>query len=142
MAYEYLMSVKIDESFPTAKDIATKITKQYGIVTTSGRLPIAFVRSFLDAKMQVAGLVRLRTASTKAFVYQNSEEIFSFLDSIFDKLRTSKALVIEILTAYGKEVYKLLYKPAVKFIRRKAVGICYDELPHLHCNFMPMESVK
>lgn len=137
MSYEYLMAVKIDENYPTAKEIATKISKKYGIVTVSGRIPVSFVRSFLDAKMKVTGLTRLMTATEKVFVYQNYKDIFIFLDEVFEKLKNAKAMVFDLFTADGMESHKLLYKPAVTFYRKRPVGIPYDTMPRYSCTILP-----
>lgn len=123
------MAVKIDENFPTAKEIATKITNKYGIVTASGRIPVSFVRSFLDANMKASGLTRLMTSTGKVFVYQNYKEVFTFLDKVFEELKAAKAMVFDLSTTDGIESHRLLYKPAVTFIRKKPVGIPYDTMP-------------
>ena len=48
----YLSEIDFNEEFPTAKELAKRLARDYGIVTHHGTPHVGFVRSFLDLDLE------------------------------------------------------------------------------------------
>ena len=91
----YLSEIDFNEEFPTAKELAKRLARDYGIVTHHGTPHTSFVRFFLDMDIKLHHKQKLMTTTTpRAYVYQNADVLFDFIEKILPELEEKKAVTI------------------------------------------------
>lgn len=124
----YLSEINFDEEFSTAKELAKRLARDYGIVTYHGTPHISFVRLFLDMDIKLHHKQKLMTTTTpRAYVYQNADVLFDFIEKILPELEEKKAVTIMIQDKVnGKgmtKTWRLFWKPALPIRRGKVVNL-------------------
>lgn len=124
----YLSEINFDEEFSTAKELAKRLARDYGIVTYHGTPHISFVRFFLDMDIKLHHKQKLMTTTTpRAYVYQNADVLFDFIEKILPELEEKKAVTIMIQDKVnGKgmtKTWRLFWKPALPIRRGKVVNL-------------------
>lgn len=124
----YLSEIDFNEEFPTAKELAKRLARDYGIVTYHGTPHTSFVRSFLDMDIKLHHKQKLMTTTTpRAYVYQNADVLLDFIENILPELENNKAISISIhdkVSGKGMmKTWRLFWKPALPVRRNKVVSL-------------------
>lgn len=124
---EYLIAVKMEQEYPTVKELAERLAKDYGIVNYRGLPHYNFVRAFLEDDMKRKHLTRMMlNQSPRVYVYRNSSVLFDFVENLLPELEEERALSVGIADQQneGEMVYwRLYWKPALKIRKKKPLGI-------------------
>ena len=126
---KYFSEVDFEEEFPTVKELAARIAKDYGVVTYRGTPHCDFVRAVLELdiiKNHKPALMTIILPHT--YVYQNADVLLDFVEAMLPKLEKHKALLISfkgIKGKFGKDVkqMRIFWKDSLPKIRRKTVDI-------------------
>lgn len=124
----YLSEIDFNEDFPTAKELAKRLARDYDIVTHHGTPHVGFVRSFLELDLEKNNKQKLMTVTVpRAYVYQNAEVLFDFIEKILPELEEKKAVTIMMQDKVnGKgmtKTWRLFWKPALPIRRGKVVNL-------------------
>ena len=124
----YLSEIDFNEEFPTAKELAKRLARDYGNVTYHGTPHTSFVRFFLDMDIKLHHKQKLMTTTTpSAYVYQNADVLFDFIEKILPELEEKKAVTIMMQDKVnGKgmtKTWRLFWKPALPIRRGKVVNL-------------------
>lgn len=124
----YLSEIDFNEEFPTAKELAKRLARDYDIVTHHGTPHVGFVRSFLELDLEKNNKQKLMTVTVpRAYVYQNAEVLFDFIEKILPELEEKKAVTIMMQDKVnGKgmtKTWRLFWKPALTIRRGKVVNL-------------------
>lgn len=124
---EYLIAVKMEQEYPTVKELAERLAKDYGIVNYRGLPHYNFVRAFLEDDMKRKHLARMMlNQSPRVYVYRNSSVLFDFVENLLPELEDERAMSVGIADQQneGEMVYwRLYWKPALKIRKKKPLGI-------------------
>lgn len=124
---EYLIAVKMEEEYPTVKELAEILAKNYGIVNYRGLPHYNFVRAFLEDDMKRKNINRMMINKTpRSYVYRNGSVLFDFAEKLLPELEEEKAMSIGVADTQidGKMMYwRVYWKPALKVRKKKPLGI-------------------
>lgn len=132
---EYLVSVMLDEEYPTVKELAEQIANDYGVVTYHGTPHYGFVRAILDSDLAEKKEARMMlNSSPRVYVYKNSKVLFDFIEEILPELENEKALSIGVKDSQSLGVtkfWRVYWKDTLRVYKKRPLGIehmrCYQK---------------
>ena len=124
---KYLTEVEIDYDYPSAKELANRLAKDYGIVTYHGTPHVDFVRAFLDLDLKINRKpVYMSTDLPRVYVYQNSDELLDFAEDVLPLLEDYQGLSITLKGVNSKgraKHFRIYYKDTLKHYRNKVLNV-------------------
>lgn len=118
----YLILKQFDEDYPTVKELATRLARDYGIVNRRGLPHNDFVRAYLEEDLHQRHMPRLlRNSVPRVYVYQNSNSLFALAEDILPELEEKKCLAVPVRDVLGNgriKIWNLYWIETVRQYRK------------------------
>lgn len=123
----YYILKQFDEDYPTVKELAARLARDYGIVNRRGLPHNDFVRAYLEEDLQKRQMPRLlRNSVPRVYVYQNSDSLFALAEEILPELEEKKSLAVPVRDVLGNgriKIWNLFWFETVRQYKYRKISL-------------------